>query len=37
MDEEDRRGCSGCPNHIIIPSQMVEYCELKDNKCTYGE
>jgi hypothetical protein len=37
ITEQNRRGCLGCKHYVIIPEQLVEFCDLSANKCTYGE
>jgi len=37
MNEQEERGCMGCHHHIIIPSQLCEYCDLDGNECTHGK
>lgn len=36
MMEQEERGCMGCMHYIIIPEQLIEYCDLDGNECTHG-
>lgn len=35
--EQKELGCMGCPHLIIIPEQMIEFCNLPKNECSRGE